>query len=144
MGRFTILGSMLAFGLSAAVLQPAPQYSVVRTPNGNDYGKDLVRQHYQQHAATSGTTAEASAKPGLGPRGSVGSGPEAPNSAAEAEPRADRGFAPPAPPPKRRQATPACSWSAPDGRSRRSPVARIDCQIALISLTLCRRCYGCH
>jgi hypothetical protein len=22
---------------------------VVRTPNGNDYGKDLLRQHYQQH-----------------------------------------------------------------------------------------------
>jgi len=21
----------------------------VRTPNGNDYGKDLLRQHYQQH-----------------------------------------------------------------------------------------------
>ena len=25
-------------------------HSVVRTPNGNDYGKDLLRQHYQQHA----------------------------------------------------------------------------------------------
>jgi hypothetical protein len=24
-------------------------HSVVRTPNGNDYGKDLLRQHYQQH-----------------------------------------------------------------------------------------------
>ena len=22
---------------------------VVRTPNGNDYGKDLLRQHYAQH-----------------------------------------------------------------------------------------------
>jgi hypothetical protein len=22
---------------------------VIRTPNGNDYGKDLLRQHYQQH-----------------------------------------------------------------------------------------------
>jgi hypothetical protein len=22
---------------------------VVRTPNGNDYGKDLLRQHYLQH-----------------------------------------------------------------------------------------------
>jgi hypothetical protein len=22
---------------------------VVRTPNGNDYGKDLLRQHYEQH-----------------------------------------------------------------------------------------------
>ena len=25
-------------------------HSVVRTPNGNDYGKDLLRQHYEQHA----------------------------------------------------------------------------------------------
>jgi hypothetical protein len=24
-------------------------HSVVRTPNGNDYGKDLLRQHYQDH-----------------------------------------------------------------------------------------------
>jgi Protein of unknown function (DUF3500) len=24
-------------------------HSVARTPNGNDYGKDLLRQHYQQH-----------------------------------------------------------------------------------------------
>jgi hypothetical protein len=24
-------------------------HSVVRTPNGNDYGKDLLRQHYQRH-----------------------------------------------------------------------------------------------
>jgi hypothetical protein len=24
-------------------------HSVMRTPNGNDYGKDLLRQHYQQH-----------------------------------------------------------------------------------------------
>jgi hypothetical protein len=24
-------------------------HSVVRTPNGNDYGKDLLRLHYQQH-----------------------------------------------------------------------------------------------
>jgi hypothetical protein len=23
---------------------------VVRTPNGNDYGKDLLRQHYEKHA----------------------------------------------------------------------------------------------
>jgi hypothetical protein len=22
---------------------------VIRTPNGNDYGKDLLRQHYAQH-----------------------------------------------------------------------------------------------
>ena len=25
-------------------------HAVVRTPNGNDYGKDLLRQHYQQHS----------------------------------------------------------------------------------------------
>jgi hypothetical protein len=24
-------------------------HSVVRTPNGNDYGKDLLRQHYATH-----------------------------------------------------------------------------------------------
>jgi len=24
-------------------------HAVVRTPNGNDYGKDLLRQHIQQH-----------------------------------------------------------------------------------------------
>jgi hypothetical protein len=23
--------------------------TVVRTPNGNDYGKDLLRQHYERH-----------------------------------------------------------------------------------------------
>ena len=30
--------------------QPTRQYihTVVRTPNGNDYGKDLLRQHYLQ------------------------------------------------------------------------------------------------
>ena len=25
-------------------------HAVVRTPNGNDYGKDLLRQHYQRHS----------------------------------------------------------------------------------------------
>ncbi|MCR9295997.1 MAG: DUF3500 domain-containing protein [bacterium] len=32
--------------------QPSREHihTVVRTPNGNDYGKDLLRQHYQQHA----------------------------------------------------------------------------------------------
>ena len=24
-------------------------HTVVRTPNGNDYGKDLLRQHLEQH-----------------------------------------------------------------------------------------------
>ena len=24
-------------------------HTLVRTPNGNDYGKDLLRQHYEQH-----------------------------------------------------------------------------------------------
>jgi hypothetical protein len=28
-------------------------HTVVRTPNGNDYGKDLLRQHYAQHPHTS-------------------------------------------------------------------------------------------
>ena len=26
-------------------------HAVVRTPNGNDYGKDLLRQHYEEHAS---------------------------------------------------------------------------------------------
>jgi hypothetical protein len=32
-------------------LQPSLEHihTVVRTPNGNDYGKDLLRQHYEQH-----------------------------------------------------------------------------------------------
>jgi hypothetical protein len=36
-------------------------HSVVRTPNGNDYGKDLLRQHYERHAndAAHGHVAEA-------------------------------------------------------------------------------------
>ena len=28
---------------------PEHVHTVVRTPNGNDYGKDLLRQHYLQH-----------------------------------------------------------------------------------------------
>ena len=28
---------------------PRDMHSVVRMPNGNDYGKDLLRQPYQQH-----------------------------------------------------------------------------------------------
>ena len=27
-------------------------HAVMRTPNGNDYGKDLLRQHYAQHPHT--------------------------------------------------------------------------------------------
>jgi hypothetical protein len=35
---------------------PNPQHIhvVVRTPNGNDYGKDLLRQHYRQHPHSTG------------------------------------------------------------------------------------------
>jgi hypothetical protein len=29
-------------------------HTIVRTPNGNDYGKDLLRQHYLQHPHTAG------------------------------------------------------------------------------------------
>ncbi|HVC30675.1 MAG TPA: DUF3500 domain-containing protein, partial [Steroidobacteraceae bacterium] len=29
-------------------------HTVVRTPNGNDYGKDLLRQHHEQFAHSSG------------------------------------------------------------------------------------------
>lgn len=25
-------------------------HNVIRTPNGNDYGQDLLRQHYEQHS----------------------------------------------------------------------------------------------
>jgi hypothetical protein len=37
--------------LPGATRAPNPEHvhTVVRTPNGNDYGKDLLRQHYQQH-----------------------------------------------------------------------------------------------
>jgi len=28
---------------------PQHIHVVVRTPNGNDYGKDLLRQHYEQY-----------------------------------------------------------------------------------------------
>ncbi len=47
-----------------------------------------------------------SAEPGLGPRSRVASGREAPNSAAVAEPRAQRGLGPSAAPRRRRQARP--------------------------------------
>jgi Protein of unknown function (DUF3500) len=44
-------------GLRQVVANPREPYHehihcVVRTPNGNDYGKDLLRQHYQQHPHT--------------------------------------------------------------------------------------------
>ena len=32
-------------------------HTIVRTPNGNDYGKDLLRQHYTQHAHAHATKA---------------------------------------------------------------------------------------
>ena len=32
---------------------------VVRTPNGNDYGKDLLRQHYEQHKHDRGARARS-------------------------------------------------------------------------------------
>ena len=35
--------------MDPAVPNVAHVHTVVRTPNGNDYGKDLLRQHYQQH-----------------------------------------------------------------------------------------------
>ena len=42
-------------GTPAEKSQPSRQHihSVVRTPNGNDYGKDLLRQHYLAHPHTS-------------------------------------------------------------------------------------------
>jgi hypothetical protein len=40
---------------AADAKKPTPQHihCVVRTPNGNDYGKDLLRQHYLAHPHTS-------------------------------------------------------------------------------------------
>jgi hypothetical protein len=35
--------------MDPAMPNRAHVHTVVRTPNGNDYGKDLLRQHYQQH-----------------------------------------------------------------------------------------------
>jgi hypothetical protein len=35
--------------MTPGVPNTAHIHTVVRTPNGNDYGKDLLRQHYQQH-----------------------------------------------------------------------------------------------
>jgi len=54
--------------LAADPTQPNPEHIhvVVRTPNGNDYGKDLLRQHYQAHPHSHvGATAPAS--PGEAP-----------------------------------------------------------------------------
>ncbi len=42
-------------------------HCVVRTPNGNDYGKDLLRQHYQSHAhAAVGQALSPRDRPGRG------------------------------------------------------------------------------
>ena len=48
---------LIEFDHQTPVALPGPRvpgkvhiHSVVRTPNGNDYGKDLLRQHYQKHA----------------------------------------------------------------------------------------------
>jgi hypothetical protein len=47
---------LIEFDHQTPVALPGPRvpgrihiHSVVRTPNGNDYGKDLLRQHYEQH-----------------------------------------------------------------------------------------------
>jgi hypothetical protein len=37
-------------------------HTVVRTPNGNDYGKDLLRQHYAEHDHSHPTTAHRQSK----------------------------------------------------------------------------------
>jgi hypothetical protein len=37
-------------------------HTVVRTPNGNDYGKDLLRQHYAQHDHSDPMTAHRQAQ----------------------------------------------------------------------------------
>ena len=33
----------------AQIAHPQHIHTVMRTPNGNDYGKDLLRQHYATH-----------------------------------------------------------------------------------------------
>jgi hypothetical protein len=47
---------LIEFDHQTPVALPGPKepnrqhiHSVVRTPNGNDYGKDLLRQHYEKH-----------------------------------------------------------------------------------------------
>jgi hypothetical protein len=47
---------LIEFDHQTPVALPGPRvpgrqhiHTVVRTPNGNDYGKDLLRQHYEQH-----------------------------------------------------------------------------------------------
>jgi hypothetical protein len=47
---------LIEFDHQTPVALPGPKvpgrihvHSVVRTPNGNDYGKDLLRQHYAAH-----------------------------------------------------------------------------------------------
>jgi hypothetical protein len=39
----------IALGGPRDVPTRAHVHTVVRTPNGNDYGKDLLRQHYERH-----------------------------------------------------------------------------------------------
>ena len=47
---------LIEFDHQTPVALPGPKeanrqhiHSVVRTPNGNDYGKDLLRLHYERH-----------------------------------------------------------------------------------------------
>jgi hypothetical protein len=47
---------MIEFDHQSPIALPGPRvpsrrhvHTVVRTPNGNDYGKDLLRQHYEKH-----------------------------------------------------------------------------------------------
>jgi len=49
---------LIEFDHQGPIALPGPRvpgrqhiHSVVRTPNGNDYGKDLLRQHYEAHAS---------------------------------------------------------------------------------------------
>ena len=56
---------LIEFDHQTPVALPGPKvpgrrhvHSVVRTPNGNDYGKDVLRQHYEQHKHRRLTTAD--------------------------------------------------------------------------------------
>ena len=59
---------LIEFDHQTPVALPGPKeanrqhiHTVVRTPNGNDYGKDLLRQHYEKHKTRPGARAPSAA-----------------------------------------------------------------------------------
>jgi hypothetical protein len=47
--EFDHQGPIALRGLPRGVPTRQHIHTVIRTPNGNDYGKDLLRQHYARH-----------------------------------------------------------------------------------------------